>query len=124
MPMSSSCPSNNSALPRRLEPVHTEPVSLDLLAIHLRRLALFTWMRVPVPPGTISKSSSGQVSLVTSQPSNSCVYKTSIYCSLQQKVLRLSIAYYAPKESISCDKISITVVRPVSYALTNLISLE
>lgn len=64
-----SRPSSNPARPRRPAPVHTEAVSLVLaavFAIQFRRLTFLISLRVPHPPGTISKSSSGQLSKVTS----------------------------------------------------------
>jgi len=64
-----SRPSNKPAFPRRLEPVHTEAVSLVLVAwaaIYFMRVLFFTSLRVPQPPGTISKSRTGQSSIVMS----------------------------------------------------------
>lgn len=64
-----SYPSSNPALPISDEPVHTEAVSLVLVArsaIQFSRLVFFISVRVPQPPGTTSKSRSGQSSKQTS----------------------------------------------------------
>jgi hypothetical protein len=57
-----SRPSNSPALPRRLDPVHTDAVSFVCAtrsAILFKNLTSFISIRVPHPPGIINKSSFG-----------------------------------------------------------------